>query len=128
MSQEQFKKLKQELNEVEKERTRVNFEKAELQRKWQKSAESQSEYTSLFALISMIALGAMFIALVVIVSIPQLVPIAHRNFIIAVLLVIVVMNISIIWLARKHYYVLLPMLCLGYSIFSFAFGYVFCLL
>ena len=98
----------------------------DVSRKWMKNVENISEYTSLLALISMIALSAMWVALVVIVSIPNLIPAQHRNFIIAILLVLLAGVVTILWLARKNVYILLPMLIFGFSLFSFAFGYIYC--
>lgn len=124
--QEEFTTARKDAERAEQEARRWKNNTEEVNRNWLKTVEKISEYTSLLALISMIALSAMWVALVVIVSIPGLVPVEHRNFIIAILLVLLMGVITILWLARKNVYILLPMLIFGFSLFSFAFGYVYC--
>ena len=124
--QEEFSTARKETAKAEQEARRWKNNTENVNRTWMKNVEKISEYTSLLALISMVALSAMWVALVVIVSIPELVPVEHRNFIIAILLVLLAGVITILWLARKNVYILLPMLIFGFSLFSFAFGYVYC--
>ena len=124
--QEEFSEARKKAANAEREIKRLQNETDAVNRTWLKNMERISEYTSLLALISMVALICMWIALVVIVSIPDLVPVAHRNFIIAILLVMLAGVITILWMARKNVFILLPMLIFGFSLFSFAFGYVYC--
>ena len=124
--QEDISTARKDAAKMEQEARKWKNQTEEVNRSWLKNVEKVSEYTSLLALISMVALSAMWVGLVVVVSIPGLIPVEHRNFIIAVLLVLLAGVITILWLARKNVYILLPMLIFGYSLFSFAFGYVYC--
>ena len=91
-----------------------------------KDNEGLSKYISLLCQVGVVGIVFTCIMLITLIFIPNLVDVQHKEFIVGILIITLGAILTMLVLARKNVFVLLTMMLMGMSVFSFGLGWVVC--